>query len=154
MAPVVAPVAEVGHRGTTVTPTLAGRWQTRVLLLLTIGMMATLPFVLAFGVVPLVSLALVLGLGIGWDVAYNWVQRGRCDRDWPPAYQALTGVLEGCVTYGVLFGISDWDVMPAPVVTVFVAHYVLIWTLTFVASQSVLRIAFPHWRYDGGRWLR
>lgn len=35
----------------------------------------------------------------------------------------------------------------------FVTHYGAVWLATFIAAQSVLRIAFPRWRFRGGQWL-
>ncbi|CAA9573114.1 MAG: hypothetical protein AVDCRST_MAG88-2540, partial [uncultured Thermomicrobiales bacterium] len=68
------------------TPTLLGRWQTRFLLLSTIGFVLTLPF-LFFGLTPLINLVLVIAVGFLWDVLWQFLTRLRWDRDWPPAYQ-------------------------------------------------------------------
>jgi len=40
--------------------------------------------------------------------------------------------------------------VPLPV---FIIQYGVIWFVTFLASQSLLRIIFPNWRYRGGQWL-
>ncbi len=135
------------------TPTLLGRWQTRTLLLLTIGFVLTLPFVFFLGLTPLLNLALVLVLGHGWDIVYNALQKARWDRDWPPAYQLFAGVWEGIATFVVGYLLSRAFPIFATPVLVFVVHYGLVWTATFLASQSVMRVIFPLWRYRGGQWI-
>ena len=129
------------------TPTLLGRWQTRALLLLTVGLFLTCPF-LIFGPTPLINLFLVIALGFFWDILYTYLQRFRWDRDWPPAFQLAAGVAEGLVVYLIdrLLG------FPAPL-PLFLVHYGLVWTATFLMSQGPMRLLFPRWRYRGGQWL-
>ena len=59
------------------TPTLFGRWQTRTLLLLTFGVLFTLPFVVFFRWTPVVILAMVIFFGYFWDMLYMVIQGGR-----------------------------------------------------------------------------
>ena len=146
-------MAQVGQRDAAVTPTLLGRWQTRLLLLLTVGVLCSLPFVLVVGPTPLLTLGLVLILGCGWDCLYDFIQRGRWDQDWPAAYQFFAGVWEGLATFGVGLFLSKWFGPLATPPLTFLAHYSVVWTATFLASQSLLRIIFPRWRYRGGQWL-
>lgn len=135
------------------TPTLFGRWQTRTLLLLTFGVFFTLPFVLFFGLTPLLILGMVLLFGYGWDILYMMIQGGRWDRDWPPVYQFLAGVWEGIFVFIVSFLLGKvFNVFAVPL-PVFIIHYGLVWTVTFLMSQSLMRIVFPNWRYRGGQWL-
>lgn len=135
------------------TPTLFGRWQTRTLLLLTFGPFLTLPFVLFFRLTPLLILGMVLCFGYCWDILYQVIQSGRWDCDWPPAYQLLAGIWEGAFVFlvsallGRVFGVFA---VPFPV---FLIHYGLVWIVTFLMSQSLMRIVFPNWRYRGGQWL-
>lgn len=135
------------------TPTLFGRWQTRTLLLLTLGLFFTPPFMLFFGLAPLLNLLLVLGFGYWWDIVYILIQRGRWDRDWPPAYQFIAGLWEGVFTFGVGFLLGRVIGVFATPLPIFVIHYGLVWWSIFFASQSLLRIIFPNWRYRGGQWL-
>ena len=136
------------------TPTLYGRWQTRLVLLLTLGLLVTLPFVVVYRLTPLLNLGLVLVLGLGWDVYYQLgITRRRWDRDWPPVYQFFAGVWEGIVVFvvGWLLG----HAIPAFRTPwwVFLIHYTLVWTTVFLASQSLMRIVFVRWRYRGGQVL-
>lgn len=135
------------------TPTLFGRWQTRTLLLLTFGVFFTLPFVLFFGLTPLLILGMVLFFGYGWDILYMVIQSGRWDRDWPPAYQFLAGVWEGIFVFIVSFLLGKIFAVFAVPLPVFIIHYGIVWTVTFLMSQSLMRIVFPNWRYRGGQWL-
>ncbi len=135
------------------TPTLIGRWQTRTLLLLTFGVFFTLPFMLFNGFTPALILLLVLVLGYGWDIAYMVIQGGRWDRDWPPAYQFLSSVWEGLVVFLVSALLAKAFRVFAVPLPVFILHYGIVWFVTFLASQSLLRIVFPNWRYRGGQWL-
>ena len=73
------------------TPTLFGRWQTRLLLLATVGILITIPFSepIYFSV-----LAYIAILGLFWDVVYDFLQKFRWDRDWPGVYQLLAAIWE------------------------------------------------------------
>jgi hypothetical protein len=136
------------------TPTLLGRWQTRLLLLGTIGVLLSLLFFLVtlngafFFVVFYVAL-----FGMGWDVLYNMLQQWRWDHDWPAAFQVAAGVWEAIVI-AVLFktrllpGVSQ----EVPLALFFV-HYSLVWIAVFAASQTAMRVFFPRWRFRGGQWL-
>lgn len=135
------------------TPTLFGRWQTRTLLLLTFGVLFTLPFMLFYGLTPALILLLVLFLGYGWDIVYMVIQSGRWDRDWPPAYQLFAGVWEGVFVFVLSFFLGKVFRVFAVPLPVFILQYGVIWLVTFLASQSLLRIIFPNWRYRGGQWL-
>ena len=134
------------------TPTLFGRWQSRLFLLSTLGLLITIFFaLLSRSVAPLLILALVMGLGLGWDVLYNRWQKRRWDHDWPPLLQLVAGIAEGFFVYGLLYGLNlSNNLPPTPL---FWLHYGVVWLATFVASQSLMRLYFPRWRYRGGQWL-
>ena len=81
------------------TPTLFGRWQTRLLLFATIGVLVTLPFFLGLitsqsGSIFFWILGYVAIFGIGWDALYISLQQLRWDRDWPGAFQLIAGIWE------------------------------------------------------------
>ena len=134
------------------TPTLLGRWQSRIFLLGTLGLAITLIFVIATrSVAPLFILALVILIGLIWDVLYSRWQKRRWDHDWPPRLQLLAGLLEGLFVFGLLYGLVRGNALPA--VPLFWLHYALVWLATFLAGQSFMRLYFPRWRYRGGQWL-
>jgi hypothetical protein len=144
------------------TPTLLGRWQTRLFLLATIGVLITLPFY--FGIIganPGVGnnpvffwiLGYVALFGFVWDILYIFLQKFRWDRDWPGIFQLFAGIWElvfvGC---GVkLLGLPN--VSKAVPLFWFIVHYSAVWLGVYIASQSLMRILFPRWRFRGGRLL-
>ena len=123
------------------TPTLLGRWQSRLLLFWTVGALVTIPF----GFPGFTVLAIATLFGLGWDASYTVLQKFRWDRDWPAALQLLAGIWEGVVLWLVIPWISPYYVS--------ILHYSLMWLVVFIASQSVMRVLFPRWRFFGGRWL-
>lgn len=142
------------------TPTLFGRWQTRLLLIFTVGVLVSLPFAMGLiasspGTVYFWILAYVAIFGLGWDVVYDKLQKYRWDRDWPAVYQLFAGIWEMVfVFFGVKFGflpipISKEELLPG----VFFLHYSVVWLAIFIASQAVMRIIFIRWRFRGGQWL-
>jgi hypothetical protein len=142
------------------TPTLFGRWQTRLLLLAAVGVIVSLPF--AMGLIGSSTnsvyfwiLGYVAILGLGWDVLYNYLQKFRWDRDWPAAYQLLAGIWELVFVFcGIMFGF-----LPIPLpkeelpLAVLLLHYNVVWLAVFISSQSLMRIIFLRWRFRGGEWL-
>lgn len=137
------------------TPTLFGRWQTRLFLLTTVGILITLPFSLGivepdFGNGYFLVLAYIALFGCGWDLVYNYLQRFRWDRDWPGVLQLLAGIWEaiflvGCVNFVDLPGLPKLDLFW------FILHYSLVWLSVYIASQTLMRILFPLWRFRGGQ---
>jgi hypothetical protein len=142
------------------TPTLLGRWQTRLLLLGTAGLVVTLIFGRIFGdaTTPLALLGYVLAIGFGWDVLYQYLQSFRWDRDWPPAFQLAAGIFEGLALWGIAqYSFRIWGGLPGVAASLtaaqFVAHYATVWLVVFLGTQGPLRVIFPRWRYRGGEWL-
>jgi predicted permease len=139
------------------TPTLFGRWQTRLFLLATVGTLVTLPFYLGlinskpssiyFWVLGYVAL-----FGIGWDMLYIYLQHFRWDRDWPGAFQFIAGIWEA-IFVAVLITIIGLPGIPKEDFDLgaFALHYSLVWLVIYLASQTVMRILFPYWRFRGGQ---
>jgi hypothetical protein len=143
------------------TPTLFGRWQTRLLLLVTVGVLVSIPFALGLvgsppGSVYFWILGYVAIFGIAWDVVYDRLQKNRWDRDWPAIYQLLAGIWEFIF---VVCGVKIFGFLPIPLpkeeLPIFwvIIHYSIVWLAVFAASQSLMRILFPKWRFRGGQWL-
>lgn len=136
------------------TPTLIGRLQTRLLLVLVIGLpvIFVLGAVLGLGLGRSAIIGLVLGtLSLAWEFAWHGLQQLRWDRDWPSAFALLAGVPEAVVGKLVLGWLA---VVP------FAAHwsgYTVLFATSFVTSwlaqQGPLRVLFPAARFDGGRLL-
>lgn len=92
--------------------------------------------------------------GFVWDSLYIYLQRFRWDRDWPAVFQLLAGLWEAAFLSlliqtvglpGIPQASFDWQL--------FVLHYSVVWVVVFLASQMLMRILFPFWRFRGGRWL-
>ena len=137
------------------TPTISGRWQTRVATLGTVGAIVTSLFAAGYwDETFFLVLGYVAAFGIAWDVPYILLQRLRWDRDWPTSFQVANGVIEGILVYALidatgLPGIKEGSVG----VGLFVAHYGFTWLSTFILVQGPMRAVFPRWRFQGGRIL-
>lgn len=137
------------------TPTLFGRWQTRILLFAIIGSLVNVPFFLLNGNNPafFFMLAYIAILGLGWDVLYHYLQQFRWDHDWPAVLQLLAAIGEG-VLFAILYKLLPLPAVPQTIpLSLFVLNYSLVWLAVFVTSQSIMRIVFPRWRFHGGQWL-
>ncbi|MDP5015835.1 hypothetical protein FJR11_22340 [Anabaena sp. UHCC 0187] len=143
------------------TPTLLGRWQTRLLLLATVGVLVSIPFAIGLisnkpNLIYFWILAYVAIFGLGWDILYNYLQKSRWDRDWPAVYQLFAGIWEMVF---VFCGVKIWGFLPIPMPknelspSIFLLHYSIVWLAVFISSQSLMRIIFPRWRFRGGKWL-
>jgi hypothetical protein len=146
------------------TPTLLGRWQTRLLLLGTVGVLITLMFGALYSnfITPLALLGYVIVIGFGWDILYNFLQTCRWERDWPPIFFAGAGLIEGIFIWGLIKAAGLWHLfglnhMPgvAPDLTAgrFIAHYSTVWLVTFLILLGPMKIILVNWRFRGGRLL-
>ena len=136
------------------TPTLLGRWQTRFLLFLTVGIPLTLPFAIALDGPFFSILFWLMVWGFVWDALYTLMQKFRWDRDWPAAYQVGAGIWEAFffllfIGFFALLGVGYYNFS----LFWFLVHYVVVWSGIFLASQVLMRIFFPRWRFRGGRWF-
>jgi hypothetical protein len=140
------------------TFTLFGRWQIRVLLLLTVGLFLTIAIAIKSG--PFIAgqtfLTLIyLGVfGAMWDVGYHQLQRLRWDSDWNGLLQMGGAIWEGVFLTTIikiigLPGIERADFnLPG-----FISFYTLLTFLSFIIANSLLRILSPYSRFNGGQWF-
>lgn len=144
------------------TPTLLGRWQTRLFLLATVGALITLPFHLGIidtgtSTSPIPPFFPILGyialFGMLWDILYIYIQKFRWDRDWPGAFQLLAGIWEAVFVICIVKFLGLPSVPKELLIYWFTIHYSLVWLGVYLASQSIMRILFPRWRFYGGRLL-
>lgn len=145
------------------TPTLLGRWQTRLLLLGTVGLLITAAFAALYGdfVGPFALLGYVLLIGLGWDVLYDFLQTLRWERDWPPLFFFLGGLLEAIVLWRLVKATAVWQLLgwaglpgvdPALTLGQFAAHYGTVWLVTFGLMLGPLKVVFIEWRFRGGQF--
>ena len=136
------------------TPTLLGRWQIRIFLLATVGLVISLIVSLIVGnIVPLFALLYVLLFGLVWDVLYQFITSYRWDRDWPTSFQVVAGVIEGALVWGLILTKKLPGIPDTPPFIVFLIQYGAIWLSIFVLTQGPLRIFWLKWRYQGGQWF-
>lgn len=141
------------------TPTLYGRWQTRIFLLVTVGVIVTLPFALGYlglGASGIYFWVLFyVGLfGLAWDIFYNWLQKFFWDHDWPGILQFFASIAEG----GLLALLIQTNLLPHVSESQFnqqwfVIHYSLVSLIAYITSWAVMRLLFPRWRFRGGVWI-
>lgn len=145
------------------TPTLAGRIQSRLVLLATIGVVWTLiigRFVPGADTAPasriyralFTALLLTALIGIVWECVYHWLQQYRWEKDWPTMFGLLTAIPEGLVVWWALCGEILWDVGTVPGDT-FLVHFVTLWLLIWAIANGPLQIVMLRWRYQGGRFF-
>lgn len=138
------------------TPTLVGRWQTRLLILATMGVLITGMFTTLYPSDPpppfFLILAYVALFGVGWDALYHVLQQRRWDHDWPAVFQLLAGLWEGLFILMLLTTVGLPGIGNAMPLGGFLGHYSLVWLGYFITTQSLMRILFPRWRFRGGQW--
>jgi len=141
--------------------TLGGRIQTRIFILLTVGLLVTLvvtPFLPARGPlgsaygVTLRVLVAVLVLGVLWELLYHGLQQFRWEKDWPTFFGLITAVNEGlliwlALTFGLVPGVGE-----VPGIT-FLLDFTAVWLITWLCVNGPMRVPFIHWRFRGGRLI-
>ena len=140
------------------TPTLAGRWHTRVLLYVVLGLPITWLFASTLTLAdpdqfydPFVFLTALLVLGLVADIAYIQIQRFRWDQDWPFAFQFFFSILEflavlGLMNAGALDGFLTFRI---PGWTAF-WHFMWVFVPSFLALLGGIQIFLLRWRFNGG----
>jgi hypothetical protein len=141
-------------------PTLAGRIQTRIVLLAVIGGLVTAVLCPVLPVsAPLagryrdgfVVLAAVAVLGIGWELIYHFLMQWRWEKDWPTLFGLITLVPEGLLLWlllaaGLVPGIVG--TVPAPA---FCIQFLAVWLAVWLVANGPMRVPFIRWRFRGGR---
>ncbi len=137
------------------TPTLFGRWQIRLFLLPTVGLIITLlvGLVIHNYLTPLWALLYVLVFGLVWDILYQFMTTFRWDRDWPTSFQVAAGIVEGALIWVLIITVRLPGIKTPPPFPVFLIQYGLIWLSIFLLLQGPLRLFFLNWRYQGGQWF-
>ncbi len=111
------------------TPTLWGRIQTRLFLMLTIGLFITFFFMWWWDdSTPFIILMAATIIGIAWDAIYIFIQRYRWDRDFPFSFQFMAGIVEGIFLY-LLIGM---EFLPFVELGKFIQHYGAVFLCTYM----------------------
>ena len=149
-------------------PTLFGRWHTRLLLYVVIGLPVTFLFALyqsawqwpplytqSVFYYPFLFLTLILLLGLILDVVYIQIQRFHWDQDWPFAYQFFFSIMEFfAVFYLMDYGVLDriYPLFPDGYIPFNTAacHFSFVFVPSFLALLGAIQIFLVRWRYKGG----
>ncbi len=143
------------------TPTLWGRIQTRIFLIGVVGSIWTL---IITPVVPLSAplstkyqgtfsvLGVVLVVGLVWELVWHFFQQFRWEKDWPALFALAQGVPEGIAAWLI---VRSGVVPGKPQVTLmaFLVSFVTVWLVTWIFVTGPIRVAFPRWRFFGGRFF-
>lgn len=142
-------------------PSLVGRLQTRVFVLLLVGIPWTL---LITPVLPrpendlgldismpsmyqvtFTALGCALVFGIGWEFVYQAIQNRRWEQDFPSLYFLLAGFVEFIPVAVVVSAVYD------PPLSTIAIHFFTLWLLVWSFVQGPIRVLLPRWRFSGGR---
>ena len=141
-------------------PTLYGRIQTRIVLLIVVGGIWTLiitPFLptgeslgKSYQMTFLILLT-VLVLGVIWEFIYHGIQQFRWEKDWPTFFGLLTMINEGIVVWlfikgGLIPGVGDVPL------SVFLIQFITTWLVVWLVANGPVQIFFSRWRFRGGRF--
>jgi hypothetical protein len=144
-----------------VVPTLAGRLQTRVFLLATVGLALTilvtpiLPTSASLGAAYRATLGVLVTvalLGLGWELAYHGLQQFRWEKDWPTGFGLVTGLNEGLLVW-LLVGAGAVPGADGLAGRPFVVHFLVVWIGVWLCANGPMRVPFLRWRFHGGRLL-
>ncbi len=160
-------------------PTLSGRIQTRIFLLVVVGGLWTIlitPVVRAtvdtgaMGTVDLTDvyqvtfavLAIVLVLGILWELLYHALMQFRWEKDWPTLFGYVTIVNEGILAYWFATSVAastdagapEWRLLLSGLtLTPFLVAFVTTWIVVNLFANNIMQVLFIRWRFRGGRIL-
>jgi hypothetical protein len=142
-------------------PTLAGRIETRIFMLATVGVIVTAIITPLLGLPGSLSsaykttyiiLATVAVLGIVWELIYHFLMQWRWEKDWPSMFGLLTGIPEGIVIW-VLLDKTGVPGIKAGAVPggAYLIDFIVVWLCIWLVVQGPMRIPFIRWRFHGGR---
>jgi hypothetical protein len=142
-------------------PTLAGRIQTRIFLLATVGVVVTalitplLPIPGGLGAAyktTYIILAAVMVIGVLWELLYHLLMQWRWEKDWPSLFGLVTAVPEGILIWILLAAGAIPGVSGVPG-TAFVIDFIVVWVCVWLVGQGPMRVPFIRWRFIGGRLI-
>ncbi len=137
-------------------PTLAGRWQTRILLYLVVGLPVTLIYAIYLELDedfldPFVFLTALLLVGLVADLGYQQIQRFRWDNDWPFAFFLFFSIIEFLIVLGLLnAGALDPFLVYRLDNTTVLIHFSWVLLFSFIGVLAGIQLFMIRWRYKGG----
>jgi hypothetical protein len=161
----------------TMSPDLAGRWQTRLVAFGAAGLVLTIMAMGGVGpggrpVMPVLFLLYWLPVGLGLDIAYQAAQRLRREGDWPLLLGLYGLGLESLVVFGLmtLAGLPGLPgclemrqdlalrqavcALPAMGIGDTLALLGIVVVATLLVQSIILPVLNPNWRFTGWRIIR
>ena len=148
------------------TPTIVGRWETRVFSVIVVGGIWTaiitplLPIgtiapgasrIGALYLLTMTALGLTAGLGVVlWEPVWHLLQQFRWEKDWPPIFVLLQAIPEGALVHWVLVRVVTSSGLGWPA---FLFDFASTWLVVYAANHGPMRVLFLRWRFRGGRIL-
>jgi hypothetical protein len=148
-------------------PTLSGRIQTRIFLILFIGIPWTLiitPFLpnhrhLTGGKLidtyksTFTALGIVLVVGVFfWELIYHFLQQFRWEKDWPVMFTFFEVINEAIVAYLIFKGLKiDTKFNATATNATFWVDIVSTWMVMWLFVLGPIKVLFIRWRFTGGR---
>jgi hypothetical protein len=149
-------------------PILSGRIQTRIFLIIFIGIPWTLIITPVLpnnrDLIPgsslvdtysttLTALAVVLVLGcVVWEPFYHFLQQFRWEKDWPVMFVLFEVINESIVAYLVFKGLNLDEKFNATATTsTFFWHVVTTWIVMWLFVLGPIKVLFIRWRFSGAR---
>ena len=159
-------MVEMDQGAPAVTPTLMGRWQTRIFSVLVVGLIWTLvltPFLPSTTTAPggsrianlylltLTALGIIVVLGVVlWEPLYHLLQQFRWEKDWPPIFILIEAIPEAIVLHWVIGHLITSTALGWPA---FLIDFSTTWLVIFAFIHGPMRVPFMRWRFRGGRIL-
>jgi len=141
------------------TYSLAGRMQTRILLFAGVGgiwaalITPILPTRLPLGrsyAMAFTVLALIIAVGVLWELLYHVLQQFRWDKDWPTVFSLAAGVPEGLLLWALL-GTDTWFWDVPVTARAFWLLFVSTWLVIWAVLAGPIRVLVVRRRWRGGR---
>ena len=145
------------------TPTLLGRWETRIVLYVFLGLPITLLYSLYLKRWewlpfwdPFVFISLILVAGLILDILYIQLQNLRWEGDWPFAFQFAVSIGEFFLVYWLMSeGWFDQLLIDGggriPFSTA-AYHFAWVFVPSFLMLLGPLQIFFVRWRFKGAEF--
>jgi hypothetical protein len=140
--------------------TYTGRIQLRLFLLVTVGVPVSICYGFFIGdtVTPNIIIFTVTIGGIMLDSLYDYIQSLTWDKDWPPLYIFVTGVIEFMfilmfisVSKNILFFVFPFSLFIDANYSIVIIHYWLAWITIFFTVTVIIPILFPGAKFNGGK---
>ncbi|GAA1687776.1 hypothetical protein [Fodinicola feengrottensis] len=145
-------------------PTLFGRIQIRIVLLLVVGGFWTtlltpiLPGLqgsigLRYATTYMILVTTIV-VGILWELLYHLLMQFRWEKDWPTFFGLVTIIPEGLLIWGLLkLNLVPFIHGPDVPLLAFIILFVIVWIAQWLTANGPLRVPFVRWRFRGGRFV-